>query len=87
MSVPAKHKKGAKKHYKCAILTISTSKYWNKEKGEKDIGDLSGEIAKELVTRNGHEVVIYDVLPDDEAKNPQKRFFASSARQIRLDRH
>jgi len=68
MSVPAKHKEGAKKHYKCAILTISTSKYWNKEKGEKDISDLSGEIAKELVTKNGHEVVYYDVLPDKEDK-------------------
>ncbi len=64
MTVPAKHKKGAKKHYKCAILTISTSKYWNKEKGE----DISGEIAKELVTRSGHEVVYYDVLPDEGGK-------------------
>jgi molybdopterin biosynthesis enzyme MoaB len=64
MSTPAKHKKGAKKHYKCAILTISTSKYGNKEKGAADIGDLSGEIAKELVTKNGHVVVYHDVLPD-----------------------
>ncbi len=66
MSTPLKHKKGAKKHYKCAILTISTSKYWKKEKGVADIGDTSGEIAKELVTRNGHEVVYYDILPDRE---------------------
>jgi molybdenum cofactor biosynthesis protein B len=68
MSVPAKHKEGARKHYKCAILTISTSKYWKKEKGEEDIGDASGEIAKELVTKNGHEVVYYGVLPDKEDK-------------------
>jgi molybdenum cofactor biosynthesis protein B len=68
MSVPAKHKEGARKHYKCAILTISTSKYWKKEKGEEDIGDASGEIANELVTKNGHEVVYYDVLPDKEDK-------------------
>jgi molybdenum cofactor biosynthesis protein B len=61
-----KHRKGAKKHYKCAVLTISTSKYRNKERGEKDIADLSGEIAKELVTTKGHEVVYYDVLPDKE---------------------
>ncbi len=64
MATPAKHKKGAKKHYKCAILTISTSKYWKKEKGE----DISGETAKELVTRSGHEVVYYDVVPDEEGK-------------------
>jgi molybdenum cofactor biosynthesis protein B len=68
MSTPTKHKKGAKKHYKCAILTISTSKYRNKEKGVADIGDLSGEIAKKLVTKNGHEVVYHAVLPDKEAR-------------------
>ena len=68
MSTPAKHKRGAKKHYKCAILIISTSKYGNKEKGEADIGDLSGEIAKELVTKSGHEVVYYNVVPDKEDK-------------------
>jgi molybdenum cofactor biosynthesis protein B len=68
MTVPAKHKSGAQKHYKCAILTISTSKYWNREKGETDIGDLSGEIAQGLVQKSGHEVVYYDVLPDDEDK-------------------
>jgi molybdenum cofactor biosynthesis protein B len=67
-TVPAKHKTGIKKHYKCAILTISTSKYWAKEKGTEDIGDLSGEIAQEFVRGNGHEVVYYDVLPDDEDK-------------------
>ncbi len=68
MTVPEKHKSGAQKHYKCAILTISTSKYWNREKGETDIGDLSGEIAQELVRKSGHEVVYYNVLPDDEDK-------------------
>ncbi len=68
MTVPAKHKKGAQKHYKCAILTISTSKYWNREKGEADIGDLSGGIAQKLVRESGHEVVYYDVLPDEEDK-------------------
>ncbi|MHC1599428.1 MAG: MogA/MoaB family molybdenum cofactor biosynthesis protein [Candidatus Methanospirareceae archaeon] len=68
MAVPVKHKSGAQKHYKCAILTISTSKYWNKAKGEEDIGDLSGEIAQKLARKDGHEVVYYDVLPDDEDK-------------------
>ena len=68
MSTPAKHKEGLRKHYKCAILTISTSKYWNKQKGAKEIGDLSGEIAQDLVTKNGHEVVFYDILPDIATK-------------------
>ncbi|KAF5413655.1 MAG: Molybdopterin adenylyltransferase [Candidatus Methanophagaceae archaeon] len=68
MATPAKHKEGLRKHYKCAVLTISTSKYWTKQEGAEELGDLSGEIAQELVTKNGHEVVFYDVLPDDEAK-------------------
>jgi molybdenum cofactor biosynthesis protein B len=68
MTVPAKHKSGIKRQYKCAVLTISTSKYWKREKGEEEIGDLSGESAQELVRENGHEVVYYDVLPDDEEK-------------------
>jgi molybdenum cofactor biosynthesis protein B len=68
IAVPRKHMSGAKRHYKCAILTISTSKYWKREKGEEDIGDLSGERAKELVSKNGHDVVYYEVLPDDEDK-------------------
>ena len=68
MTVPAKHARGVKKHYKCAILTISTSKYWKRANGEEDIGDLSGERAKELVSKNGHDVVYYEVLPDNEDK-------------------
>lgn len=74
MPVPAKHKSGRLMRYKCAILTISTSKskYWKKEGGERDkkreIGDLSGEIAKELVSDDGHHVEYYNVLPDDADK-------------------
>ena len=68
IAVPTKHVSGAKKHYKCAILTISTSKYWKRENGEEDIGDLSGERAKELVRKNGHDLVYYEMLPDDEDK-------------------
>ena len=68
LTVPAKHVRDAKKDYKCAILTISSSKYWKKVQGGEDIGDLSGERAKELVSKSGHEVVYYEVLPDDKDK-------------------
>jgi len=73
-AVSAKHKSGRPIYYKCAILTISTSKskYWKKDGSardkEEEIGDLSGKIAKELVTDNGHHVEYYDVLPDDADK-------------------
>ncbi|HDN68250.1 MAG TPA: MogA/MoaB family molybdenum cofactor biosynthesis protein [Methanomicrobia archaeon] len=70
MSIPEKHKKGAKKKFKCAVLTVSTSKFWRRERGEseEEVADLSGKIAKELVARAGHEVVFYDLLPDEEEK-------------------
>ncbi len=58
MSTPEKHRAGIKQHYKCAVLTISTSKY--RDKGE----DVSGSIAKSLLMQRGHEVVYYDVIPD-----------------------
>ena len=68
MTVPATHKSGVKKHYKCAILTISTSKYWKRAEGEGAVDDLSGELAKEVARKNGHDVVYYEVMPDDEDK-------------------
>lgn len=68
MAVPTKHKSGAQQQYKCAILTISTSKYWKKEHGDEAIEDVSGETAKEVMRENGHEVVFYDILPDEEQR-------------------
>ena len=38
------------------------------EEGETDVADLSGGIAKELVTGNGHEVIYYTIVPDEEDK-------------------
>lgn len=67
-SVPEEHKKNTKKHLKGVILTISTSKYREKEVGKEDFSGLSGEIAKELVERKAHEVIFYDVLPDEKDK-------------------
>jgi len=63
MSIPARHREGARQYYKCAILTISTSKH--KNRAEKDI---SGSVARSLVTERGHEVVYYDVIPDIEER-------------------
>ncbi len=58
LTPPEKHKSGLKQHYKCAVITISTSKH--RDNGE----DVSGSIAKSLLTERGHEVVYYDVIPD-----------------------
>ncbi len=59
ISTPARHKAGIKQHYRCAVLTISTSKH--RDNTQKDV---SGTIAKSMLTDRGHEVVYYDVIPD-----------------------
>ena len=65
-AVPSQHKRNLKQQYNCAILTISTSKYRKRARGEHDLDDRSGEIAQELARQHGHAIVYYDVVPDDE---------------------
>ena len=72
------HRKEARrKHFKCAVLTISTSKAKKAEEmrisgrselNPAEIGDVSGEIALKLLSESGHEVVLYDVLPDERER-------------------
>ena len=65
-AVPSQHKRNVQQQYSCAILTISTSKYWSRARGETDSDDRSGQIAQELARQHGHTVVYYEVVPDDE---------------------
>ncbi len=67
-AVPSEHKRDLKQQYNCAVLTISTSKYWKRVRGENDLDDRSGELAQELARQHGHTVVYYDVVPDDAAQ-------------------
>lgn len=68
MAVPTKHKSGIPTRYSCALLTISTSKYALRAQGADELGDLSGELAKELLERAGHTLVSCAVVPDDELR-------------------
>ncbi|MHC1579122.1 MAG: MogA/MoaB family molybdenum cofactor biosynthesis protein, partial [Candidatus Alkanophagales archaeon] len=67
MSVPELHKKAARTRLRCAVLTVSTSKHERKVRGEP-VDDASGSVARRLLEESGHEVVFYDVIPDDLAK-------------------
>ena len=58
------HKRGIKKHYRSAVLTISSSRYGELLEG-KTIDDRSGDLIKRMLEDGGHEVVGYDLLPDD----------------------
>ncbi|MGC9444446.1 MAG: MogA/MoaB family molybdenum cofactor biosynthesis protein [Candidatus Methanospirareceae archaeon] len=66
-AVPSQHKRNVQQRYNCAILTISTSKYWKRARGENNIDDRSGESAQELARQFGHVVVYYEVVSDDAA--------------------
>jgi molybdenum cofactor biosynthesis protein B len=66
-SVVEEHKKGTKKAYSFAVITVSTSRY--REHGStKDPSyaeDVSGERIIYLVTKKGNPVVGYSLVPDN----------------------
>ncbi|MDY6866255.1 MAG: molybdenum cofactor biosynthesis protein B [Halobacteriota archaeon] len=59
------HKRGIKMHFKSAVLTISSSRYSELVNGET-IDDKSGDLIRRMLEEGGHEVVEYDLLPDDK---------------------
>jgi len=65
MSTTEEHKRGIKKEFRCAVLTISSSRYAIIERKE-GIEDRSGELIKRILKENSHKVVVYEILPDDE---------------------
>ena len=54
------HRKEAEFPLKFSILTVSTSRYEN-----RDQKDVTGDTAEELLRRSGNEVVERDICPDD----------------------
>lgn len=58
------HKEKAPKHIHFALLTISTSRYNLKVKGEP-FTDASADLATRILTASGHTVIIRDVVSDD----------------------
>jgi len=54
------HRKEASSSLKFSILTVSTSKYENREQR-----DITGDLAEELLRRSGNEIVERDICPDN----------------------
>ncbi|MDY6965844.1 MAG: MogA/MoaB family molybdenum cofactor biosynthesis protein [Halobacteriota archaeon] len=71
MSTPEEHKRGIKEEYRCAVLSISTSRFREMRKGE-EIKDRSGEIIKRMLRENKHDVIDYEILPDDVSAIKEK---------------
>lgn len=58
------HRHYAPKHLKIALITVSTSRYRAKLKGD-EFTDEAGEAASRLVKDAGHKVVLRELIEDD----------------------
>ncbi|MCJ7632077.1 molybdenum cofactor biosynthesis protein MoaB [Candidatus Bathyarchaeota archaeon] len=58
------HKERAPKHVRFALLTISTSRYHKKMKGEP-LQNVSADLAAGILKTSGHEVTVREVISDD----------------------
>ncbi|MGB9630473.1 MAG: MogA/MoaB family molybdenum cofactor biosynthesis protein [Candidatus Methanodesulfokora sp.] len=56
------HRREAAFPLKFSILTVSTSRYEN-----RDQKDVTGDVAEEILRKSGNEVVERDICPDDPA--------------------
>ena len=67
MDIPRLHKENARETYRCAILTISTSRYekYGKIDRPERAEDASGKIIWGMIHVQGSEVVHYELLPDN----------------------
>lgn len=67
METPLQHKEDTKNSFKCAILTISTSRY--EKYGETDrperAEDVSGKLIWGMAQVQGSEIVNYELIPDN----------------------
>ncbi|HKZ93555.1 MAG TPA: MogA/MoaB family molybdenum cofactor biosynthesis protein [Candidatus Bathyarchaeia archaeon] len=61
-----KHKEKAPESLSFAVVTISTSRYKESQRG-KPITDESGDIIIKVLRNNGHKVVIQRLVSDDRA--------------------
>lgn len=66
-SVVEEHKKGTKKAYRFAIITVSTSRYneYGSVSSPANAEDVSGEKMIESIEKEGNNVVGYSLVPDD----------------------
>ncbi|MCX9025336.1 MAG: MogA/MoaB family molybdenum cofactor biosynthesis protein [Candidatus Methanoperedens sp.] len=61
------HKENVQKTFKCAILTISTSRYekYGKTDRPERAEDASGKLIWGMVQAHGSRIVNYELIPDD----------------------
>ncbi len=67
MDTPLLHKKNMQESYKCAILTISSSRYekYGKTDRPERAEDASGKLIWGMIHVQGSQVVHYELIPDN----------------------
>ena len=66
------------------LVTVSTSKYRKKSRGE-EVDDESGDVAEEVVKRNGHDVAERFLVSDDPSMlRPRVEEFLASSHHVIL---
>lgn len=75
-----KHRAEAPRSLSFHIITVSSSRYMMKLKGEKFI-DESGDLANQIIERNGHTILRRGIISDDisQIKVELNRFLRSRA--------
>lgn len=66
-SVTQKHRKDARKSLGFYLISISTSRFakYGSARSPEDAEDISGELMEELVKKNGHHVLGYELVSDE----------------------
>jgi molybdenum cofactor biosynthesis protein B len=59
MGTSEEHRRGAREHFDLSLVTVSTSKYFDRTKH-----DLSGEFMKDMLEKAGHKISSTIILPD-----------------------
>ncbi len=67
MNTSLQHKEDAKNSFKCAILTISSSRYekYGKTDRPERAEDASGKLIWGMMQVQGSEIVFYELVPDN----------------------
>ncbi len=68
------HKSKAPKTLNFGIYICSTSRYKQIEAGEKDVSDVGGDTAVELLKKAGHKVIFKKIIADDETHDSGRRY-------------
>ncbi len=62
------HKAKSEKTLKFGVFICSTSRFKQIEANEKDVSDIGGDIAVELISKAGHKIIFKKIIADDETQ-------------------